>query len=248
MRTGLFSGYPSTAALRQRSKHQYLSFNSLHHWRCTFNKLASNFNRLSLPAFLAQAQRIVTSMTGNASFPEPWPAPVPSLVQITTDLNNFANAFSGTASGDRTRVSERNAARSMLSADLQHLAFYLQIAANGNDTLLATTGFNVRMPVPHSIVTEPPAPPEKVLLSRGPASGLMLVQIQRVPKASAYDLQIASADPTVETNWSDVGTYTRCRRIEVPDLAVMKTYSVRVRAINGAGPGVWTAPASLVVL
>jgi hypothetical protein len=203
---------------------------------------------LSLPSFLAQAQHIVTAMTGNANFPEPWPAPVPSSAQLNTDLQSFSNAYSATLTGDRSRIAVRDAARDTLTSHLQQLAYYLQMTANGDDALLASTGFDLRTPVPHTVITVPPPAPSNLRLKRGEVSGMLLVQVQKQTQATAYDVQTTSADPTVEANWGDAGIFMNCSRIEVPGLTPLKTYSVRVRAINAAGPGAWTLPVSLVVL
>ena len=210
--------------------------------------IVTGFNRLSYPNFLAQAQRIVSAMTGNPHFPEPWPAPTPSLAQITADLASFSGVLAAVSSGDRTRLPERDSARTVLTSDLQQLAVYLQMVTKGDAALLATSGFDTRTPSAHPPVMVPPSAPTELRLGRGEISGTLIAQVTRMRTAAAYDVQIASADPTVEANWSSVGTFAKCRRIELSGLTPGKTYSVRVRAINGAGPGAWTVSGSLMVV
>ena len=187
-------------------------------------------------------------MTGNAQFPEPWPTSVPTLAQITADLNHFASVYAATSARDQSRIAERDAARQTLSTDLQQLALYVEMACGGDASVIATTGFDVITRKPRDTVNAPLAAPENLRLMQGEVSGLLLARVKSLPKASSYDVQIASADPTVETNWTDAGTYSGCRRIELSGLTPLKTYSVRVRGINSAGPGAWTLPASLTVL
>ena len=211
-------------------------------------QINSGFSRLSSANFVAQVQLIVTSLTGNANFPAPWPANVPTLAQIQADLASFQTAFNDTASGDKTRVIDRNTTRSKLATELQQLASYLQTTAQGDPGLLVTTGFPMRQQSPRVLAPEPPLAPQQFNLVRGPLSGSLIASSGRVPKAGAYDVQTATADPTVEANWSAVGTFKNCRRIELDGLTVGKVYSVRMRAIGTAGPGAWTPATSLMVV
>ena len=208
----------------------------------------STFNKLKPSAFLTQAQTIVTSMTGNTAFPEPWAATVPTLAQIQTDLTAFQAAVNATAAGDRTRIAERSGTRTTLASDLTLLGFYVQGVAKGDQAMLASTGYPLRQYTPRSQALDGPAAPQRLRLARGTTSGSLVIRAGRVPSSGSYDVQTTSSDPTVETNWAAAGSYKNCQRIELSGLATLKTWSVRVRALGAAGPGAWTAPASLMVL
>lgn len=212
------------------------------------NMIVSNFNKLKDADFLGQAQLIVTSMTDNAAFPEPWPATVPSLAQIQSDLAAFQAAYTATSAGDRTRVEERKNARAKLANDLNLLGFNVQLVAQGDTTKLEGSGFPLRQRAPLTLAPLAPDPPASVKLVRGPVSGSVIIRASRVPQAGSYDVQFTAGDPTVEGNWIDAGVYKNCRRIELQGLATMKTYSVRMRALGSAGYGAWTVPTSVVVL
>ena len=209
--------------------------------------IVSSFTKLSDPNFVVQVQQIVDAMTGNPAFPEPWPATVPTLAQIQADFAAYQSAFTATAAGDRGRIVERDNARAKLATDLSQLAFNVQMTAQGNTTLLATTGFPLRQRAPRAQPEAPPAP-ARIKLSRGEVSGTLIVSTSRVPKAGSYDVQVTTGDPTVEANWTEAGVFTTCRRIELQGLTPLKTYSVRVRAINAAGYGGWTPAISVTVL
>jgi hypothetical protein len=225
------------------------SFCGIQPWRCAFNILInSTFNTVRPSTLLAQAQGIVTAMTGNPSFPEPWSSGVPSLAQLQTDLTAFQNAVTATAAGDRTRIVERNTTRAKLANDLGLLGFYVQGIANGNAEMLATTGFPFRQRTPRSQALDVPIAPAGVRASCGLVSGTMVIRSRRVSGAGSYGLQLTSADPTVESNWATVGSYKNCNRIELTDLAPLKTYSVRLRALGAAGQGAWSVPVSLLVV
>lgn len=207
-----------------------------------------SFNHLSPSALLAQAQGIVTAMTANPGFPEPWPTTVPTLTQIQADLAALQAAVTATAAGDRTQIQQRNAARQALANDLSRLGFYVQSLAGTSTVQLASTGFPLRQQTPRAQVVDVPPAPGNLRLARGVNSGSLLVRAMPLPKVGSYDVQITTGDPTVEANWTAAGSYVNCGRIELDGLTPLKTYSVRMRALGAAGPGAWTTPESLVVL
>jgi len=212
------------------------------------NVIVSNFNKLSDSNFLAQAERIVTGMTGNTAFPEPWPSTVPTFAQIQSDLAAFQAALTGTLAGDRTRIEERRNTRSKLQDDLSLLGFSVQATAQGNTTLLASTGFPLRKQRVRSQGPVTPDAPQLNRLQRGPVSGSIVVGAVRNPAAASYDVQITAADPTVESNWSDAGSFKNSRHIQIGGLTPMKTYAVRMRALGSAGFGGWSTVQTVQVL
>ena len=211
-------------------------------------KINSGFSNLAPVAFAAQVDVIVTSLTGNANFPEPWPSTVPSLTQLATDLTGYQSTLNAIATGDRSRVADRDALRQALAGELQILAFYLQSVANGDATKLATTGFPARKDTQRVLSPADLPAPEQVKLQRGVLSGQVIVSCKRVPKAASYEVQTTTADPTVEANWSGAGSYTSCRSIALQGLTPGKVYSVRLRAFGAAGNGAWTTASSLMVV
>lgn len=213
-----------------------------------FMKINSGFTGLSSSAFLAQAQLIVTSLTGNPAFPEPWPASVPSLAQIGTDLTTYQSAVSAAAAGDRNRIADRRAARRVLQGDLALLAPYLQAVAQADPGVLGTSGFPPRRNAPRAVVFGPPPAPDNFVVVRGPLSGTLLASCSRMAAAGSYEAQVTLADPTVENNWTNAGTFKNSRRMTLQGLTPGKVCSVRLRAIGTGGPGAWTLPSSLMVV
>lgn len=206
------------------------------------------FTHLSSANFVSQVELIITSLNGNANFPEPWPSTVPTLAQLQSELTTYQGLLSATNAGDESRISAREDARRTLSADLATVAFYLQSQAKGDGTVLGTTGFTLRKTPQRNLNPLVPPPPQQFELTRGPLSGSLVIGASRVQKAVSYDVQIATADPTVESNWALVGSYANCRRIELDGLTPGKVYSVRMRALGSAGPGPWTPASSLMVV
>jgi hypothetical protein len=211
-------------------------------------KLNTGFSRITPVKFAAQVDLIITSLTGNTNFPEPWPASVPTLAQLQTDLNSFQSAVNAIATKDRSQMVNRDATRQKLSDELTSIAYYLQSVAKGDATMLATTGFPARKEPQRTLTPAEMTPPAQLTVERGALSGQLIIRASRVDKAASYDVQIATADPTLEASWSDAGSYATCRRIELNGLTPGKVYSVRVRALGAAGPGSWTPASSLMVV
>ncbi len=211
-------------------------------------KINTSFSKLNPVQFAAQVELILTSLGGNANFPEPWPASVVTLAQLQADLAGYQNALTAIAAGDRRQVPERDALRQKLAGELQTLAYYLQTVTNGDATLLATTGYPARKASPRVLNAETLPAPDGLEAERGVLSGQIVVKLKKQAKAAAYDVQTTMADPTVESNWGDAGSYTSCRRIELEGFTPGKTCWVRVRGLGSAGPGAWTSPVSVIAL
>ncbi len=206
------------------------------------------FTHLSSANFVSQVELILTSLTGNANFAEPWPSTVPTLAQLQSELAAYQGLLSATNARDESRIRDRENARRQLSNDLATVGFYLQSVAKGDGAVLGTTGFPLKK-IPQRVINpELLPPPQRFELTRGPLSGSLVINASRVPKAGSYDVQIATADPTVESNWTLAGSFKTCRRIELDGLTSSKPYSVRMRALGSAGPGPWTPASSLMVV
>jgi hypothetical protein len=212
------------------------------------NKINSSFINLSSANFLAQAQRIVTSLTANPAFPEPWPTAVPTLAKLNADLAAYQAALTAAAAGDRNLIAERRAARQLVQSDLNLLAPYLQTLSQGDAVMLGSSGFPLRKQSPRTTVFDPPPAPANLVVDRGSLSGSLVLSCSRMPGVGSYEAQVATADPTVEANWNAAGTFKNSQRMTLQGLTAGKVCSVRLRAIGNAGPGAWTLPVSLMVV
>lgn len=211
-------------------------------------KVIISFENLSEPDFLARVETIGTSVTNNANFPEPWPAAVPPPAEISADVAAFKIAYQEAANGDRAKIKVRNDKRAALSAKLKKVGAYLEIVADGNVSVLSTSGFELRQDIVKSASKDPPPAPQDLKVNRGSLSGVLLIHARALPSVDVYDVQVATADPSVEASWSDAGTHTHCNRIEITGLTPGKTYYVRLRGFNKNGHGVWATSSGIPVL
>jgi hypothetical protein len=211
-------------------------------------KLIISLDNLSEPDFLVRVESIGASLPGNAAFPEPWPAQVPAPGTILTAVTAYQATYNAAKDGDRAKIKIRTQARTSLTGQLKTVAPYLEIVAAGDVGKLATTGFQLRHDIVKSVAASPLSALGGLTVKRGALSGVLIVHARAEPAADVYNVQVASADPSVETNWSDAGTYSHCNRIELGGLTAGKTYYVRIRAFNKNGYGVWVASAGVLVL
>ena len=68
-------------------------------------KLIIAFDPLSITDFLAKTGAIIVAMTGNAHYPEPWAAQVPTLEQLNTALDAYRDAYHASLTRDTLKIS-----------------------------------------------------------------------------------------------------------------------------------------------
>ncbi|MEX8523077.1 MAG: fibronectin type III domain-containing protein [Leptothrix ochracea] len=211
-------------------------------------KVITNFVRLNESDFQTKVALIVASLTGNARFPEPWPAPAPSLAQINAAFDVYRSAYRASLTHDTLKIAERNSAREALSGLLQTLVKYLEFVANDNESALQSTGFDLRRDAVRGDHAETLVAPEGLKLKRGVLGGQVDVRVNRLLGAGSYEAEIAQGDPNVEDNWHHALTSTSSMHMLLRDLPAAQTFWVRVRGINTAGAGLWSEPASIMVV
>src|SRR5438105_7784459 len=201
------------------------------------NKLNTGFSKLSDNDFDNKAQSIVAALSGNANFP----TTTPPLATITGAITAYQDALA-MLPGQARDVAVA-ATRAPLSTLLEKLARSLELVPNVTDTMLATSGFDMRK-VP-ALTTEPVTAPGNMRLKQTGVSGVVQVMCDAVNRAQAYELQYA-LDPNAGP-WTDGGTFASTRGIGITGLTRGKDYWARIRAVGPNGPGAWSDPATILV-
>ncbi len=106
-------------------------------------KLVIAFGTLSEADFQAKVGHILSSLTNNLNFPEPWPEPVPSLAQLNEVYRVYLDAYHASLTRDTLKIKQRDAARQTLTDMLKHVASYLEVVAHLDTDKLFTTGFDL---------------------------------------------------------------------------------------------------------
>lgn len=186
---------------------------------------------------LVASQHILTGMTGNPAYP----APVPTLAQVTAARNTYIAAVDA-AKDSRRQLVVRNQQRGAFVTLLRTLALYVQVASGGDLATLLSSGFTAQ----RSKQPVGPLPaPANLRLVRGTNSGQIIARCNRMPRAGAYGWRYASsATPAM---WVSVeSTFAASTTIE--GLAPGTQYTVQAQALGTNGSSDWSDAASLMVV
>jgi hypothetical protein len=106
-------------------------------------KLVIAFDTMNEADFQAKVGHILSSLTNNPNFPEPWPEPVPPLAQLNEAYRVYLDAYHASLTRDTLKIKQRDAARQTLTDMLKHVASYLEVIAHLATDKLFTTGFDL---------------------------------------------------------------------------------------------------------
>lgn len=211
-------------------------------------RLITGFKTMKDSDLLAKSGVILVALSGNPVFPEPWPAGIPSLAEITQARTAFQEAYAAAQTRDTTKIAAKNVAFDTLAEMLNLLAGYLAAVAGNDEAKLNSSGFDVRQPADRHAHDGVLPAPDGVKLSPGGHSGAVELNAQAVAGARAYESQITQGDPTVAANWQHLQTTAGCKHIQVANLTPGQIYWFRLRAIGKDAPGYWSAEAKIMVV
>lgn len=184
---------------------------------------------------VTDTQTILTSMTGNASYPTPDPA----LAAVTTALNDFTTALANAADGGITLTAIKNDKRAALVAVLRDLANYVQVACNGDLTVLLSSGFPIQKPQRNPIGVLPA--PVNLTVNLGSLSGQLNAVVPPVFGAYVYNWKLTASNAPATVLQS---AQTTGGRTLFTGLTPGVVYVAQVNAVGAAGPSDWSQPAS----
>ena len=211
-------------------------------------KLIVTFDRLSSSSFLAKSGSIVASMNGNSHYPEPWAGQGLTLNQLNSAYTNFEDAYHESLSRDTAKIAKRDVARQTLSDLLKRLALYLELMAEGDTAILASTGYDLRHDSVRNNSNDLLPAPAEFHVTHGQLSGTLNINVSKLLGAGSYEVQITQGDPNIESNWQHALSSVKCSHILITGLIPAQIYWLRVRGFDSNGGGVWTDPISIMVV
>lgn len=211
------------------------------------SKLKTNFLTMKHSDCLVAFETILTRLTNNPYFPEPWNSKVPSLEIIGEAVGRYKTGYHAAINGDRLYIALRNNIREEVAAMLEKIAAYLEVEAADNPAALLTTGFELKRERSNSHLKMELAPPLNFKVVNAQQNGVVIASAGRVPGAASYEAYITDRDPSTEANWTHLATFASASKMVISDLEAGKNYFFRVRAIGSDGPGPWAGPVNTIV-
>lgn len=185
-------------------------------------KTVINFLRYADGMLESKTHSIISSMTGNANFP----TPVPSMAEVEAAADNFSSALVKAQTGNRVDVADKNAKRETLIDVLRRLGTYVNLIANGDRTVLLSSGFDISKEPQPVVISKP----ENLKVENGISSGELLVTVKAVKGAYAY-LHEYTTDATMAPN-SWVTTNSTTSKLLLNNLQAGTVYYCRVGAVG----------------
>jgi hypothetical protein len=122
---------------------------------------------------------------------------------------------------------------------VRQLAFYVQMACQGDLASLILSGFPTHKPVRQPVGQMPR--PQGLVVKHGPQLGALTARVNPVPGAVNYNWRITAnlpgAVPVIEQDTASTHTFS--------GLTGGVSYAIEVRVLGTAGLSDWTCPASL---
>ena len=169
------------------------------------------------------------------------------MAALQTLIDTFTAKLAAQASQATADIIAFNVARHELEEALGELGTDVNLKAKGSATMVEASGFpfydTARTPA-----GGPPAAPTDLRLRQGDLSGSVVARYRPVRQRSVNEVQICTADPNVEGNWSHAGTFTS-GKAAISGITPGTTLWVRVRTVGLKGVmGAWSDPANIMVV
>ncbi len=202
------------------------------------SKVVISFTSLSDGNLEAKALSIIDAMTDNPNFPNP----VPPLSDLSAALTDYSNALSGAKTKDRTMVAIKNIKREALIAVLRNVAAYVSFTANGNRSVITSSGFDISK---EGKTPQTMSAPKNFKITIGKAPGQAFSSVGGVKGVKTYAHQY-TADPLTDTSvWQSEYVTTRFHTFN--GLTSGKKYWFRVAVLGTGGQIEYTDPVALII-
>jgi hypothetical protein len=186
------------------------------------NRLTTGFISLTDANFETKAESIFNSMNGNPNFP----SPVPAMGTVEDAVQAYSTALTAAQSRDKNDVAVKNQKRGELTVLLIQLASSVMAVANGDKTMLISSGFDLAK----EGETTPLQKPENIQVVEGINPGELIVSVRAVKGARSYVHQYTQDPVTAESQW--VQSYTTTSKYTFKNLDASKKYWCRVAAVG----------------
>ena len=126
-------------------------------------RIQTNLGKHSDTELANRADYIITNMTGNASYPNPFP----SLADLQVALDKFSADVVAASGRDKVLVAEKNQSRQVLLGLLRSLGLNVMATTPDDAAALASSGFPMAKSPESGFLSDP----EGIRIKNGPSSG-----------------------------------------------------------------------------
>jgi hypothetical protein len=191
------------------------------------------------PLLINDTTVVVLGLTNNTAI---YSAPVPTVPEVQTALDNFTAGVAAAADGGRSATAKKNNLRLILVGLLRQLASYVGVTCQGDMTNLLLSGFPIQKPTRTPIGILPA--PQNLVVTHGALSGSLDAGVTPVFGASTYNWTCTANTPGAVplTGQSTAASYT------FSGLTPGVSYTIACNAVGAAGPGNWSNPASQIAV
>ncbi|MGN6196739.1 MAG: hypothetical protein ACTHOB_17500 [Ginsengibacter sp.] len=185
-------------------------------------RICISFSRYRDDNLLLKGRFIYASLHGNISY-----ASLETILPILkARLDQYSADLAAAATGDRIAIAQKKQSRKELMSLLNHLGLAVMAEANGDQTMLVSSGYDLAKARESRYITNP----GNVILSNGISTGQMISRVKAVKGAKCYVHQFATAFDGEEIIWTSI-TATSCKYM-FENLTPGKQYWVRVAVVG----------------
>lgn len=200
-----------------------------------------NFSRLSIPEKVARARQIAAAMTGNVNFPTPTPA-LDLITDAADALEQAAAATQAARQNAKAKTTFQNGREDALDKLIAKAVGYVTAVAGGAELIIQSAAMDVRATPGTGTI---PSQPQGLSATASDSDGAMDLSWDPVSEAASYAIE-KSPDPPTASSWTHAGVSTRST-FTVTGLQSGARLWFRVAAVNAAGQGAWSDPATKTV-
>jgi hypothetical protein len=197
--------------------------------------VALGIGHVSVHDLIGKTSAIIAAMTGNPSFPSPFP----TLATVTSDSAALTSVQAVALTRAKGAAAERNAKLAIVVADLKLLAAYVQSVADGGPanaiSIIESAGMSVMKP-------RETTPKQDLALKHGAVSGIVLVLAKAQGPHAAYEWQWSTDGKT----WTSLPTTIQAKT-SITGLTPGTTIYVRHAVVTKTGVGDFGQVASMMV-
>ncbi len=201
-------------------------------------RIKLGFNYFSDARLETKAQAIVVAMTGNAHFP----AVLPQLAAVSTALAAYVAALAAAANRGIAEVAVKNQKRAELETALIILGNYITLEANGDELVLASTGYDM---VKTKTSSPPLTMPEIKFVDAGMNAGELDLVIYAVKGAKMYGYEYTPDPVLPNVQWTS--QFSTQVKFTFKNLESGQKYWCRVAAMGVNEQLVYSNPVARIV-